>query len=488
VDAHAEHAGHAKGRPTVSLTVSQQKYLPAGAREQEMHAILTVRVDGAGGAGPGPALAEVLVIDCSSSMDRPEEKFRAAKNAAVAALRMLPDGTPFAVVQGTHTAETAYPATGSMPRATAALRSDAERAVHRLLAAGGTSVGTWLDLSRRLLAAQSAPIGHVLLLTDGRNEHDDQLPLAGVLDVCDGQFVCDAWGIGDGWDAQELLRVTSRLHGSADAVRAESDLPGEYQKLIRGLLTKAVPELVIRVVPSPGSTVRYLKQVYPTETRLSGTGAAPDDGASEFVTRAWGDETRRYQLCLSTDPAGRPRREDLQLAVVGVDLPDGGEALLPPPQPCVVHWTDDPVLSQRTDDQVLHFRLYQELGRAVAGASDAYRHDDPDLAERHLGRAVALAHSVGARQQLAQLERLVEIHDAAAGRVRLRPDLLPVDFQHLITASSRSTYGPELDGPGAATGPGGQPDATAPCPACGEQTPASAKFCPLCGHRFEARP
>jgi hypothetical protein len=522
-DGRAADDRRAMAGVAVGLEVSQWKYLSTDARRHEMHVILTVRVDGTGG-GPGgrvSALAEVLVIDCSTSMTWPQEKFRAAKQAASAALRMLPDGTPFAVVQGTESAAMAYPATPFMPRASARLRAEAERAVHGLEAAGGTSIGTWLDLSRQLLAERDEPIRHVLLLTDGRNQHDSRLPLAGVLDACEGQFICDAWGIGDGWDGQELLRIARRLHGSADAVREESALPGEYEKLMHRLLAKSVPELVIRVAPAPGTEVRYLKQVFPTEMELVGSGPETGDGGPgrdggrygpgqgggrygpgqgggryDFATRAWGNETRRYQLCLSADPTDHPRREDLQLAVVDLHVP-GSEARLPSPQPCVVHWTDDPALSQGTDDQVEHFGLYQQLGQAVAAAYDAYGHGDHDRAQQHLGRVAALAYSVGAQQQLAELERLVEIVDAASGRVRLRPDLAPIDFQHLITASSRSTYGPGPSGragpgtgPGAgtATGTAGPLGALAPCPACHEPVPLSVRFCPVCGDLIEGRP
>lgn len=483
-----------QGKPgtTIGLEVSRMRYLPAGAGVQELHVIVTVRVEGAGGTGTGSGLAEVLVIDCSSSMDRPEEKFRAAKNAAVAALRMLPDGTPFAVVKGTHEAELAYPAAGPMPVATPALRADAERAVHGLLAAGGTCVGNWLDLSRRLLTERPAPIPHVLMLTDGRNEHDGRRPLAGVLDDCDGQFVCDAWGIGDGWDAQVLLGVTRRLHGTAHGVREEAALPGEYRELVRGLLAKSVPELVIRVATPPGSTVRYLKQVYPTEVPLprtadqdpdSGTGTPGSrPGSYGFVTKAWGDETRRYQLCLTVDPAGRPHGEPLQVAMVGAELPGGGPVTLSPPSACVVQWTDDPVLSRQADDQVLHFTAYEQLGQAVARAADAYRQGRPGRAEERLGEAVALAHRLGARRQLAELRRLVEIHDAAAGRVELRRELRPVDFEHLITSSSYSTYGPGGADPEAGPPAGG----LAPCPHCERPIPADVRFCPHCGRPPEA--
>ncbi|MEV5343094.1 vWA domain-containing protein, partial [Streptomyces sp. NPDC052676] len=443
------------GQITVGLEISQWKYLSSEADDPQMHAILSVRVDGTeGGAGSGPLLAQVLAVDCSSSMTWPPDKLHAAQQAAVAAIRMLPDGTPFAVVRGDDRATMVYPDTPGMARADATRRAEAERAVLRLVASGGTCIGAWLDLSRRLLAEQDAPIGHVLLLTDGKNQHDERMPLAQVLETCAGRFVCDAWGIGDGWDAHELLRITSRLHGSASSVRDEAELPAEYEKVMGRLLAKSVPVLAISVKPMAGAAVRYLKQVFPTEVEL--VAEATEDG-SRFVTRAWGDETRRYQLCLSADPAGRPRGEDLQLAVVAVDVP-GGDVPPPPPQACVVHWTDNPDLSRHTDAQVEHFEQHQRLGEAVAAATDAYRRGERDLVEHQLGRAAQLAHAMGADEQLARLARLVEISDAGAGRVTLRPEVTAVDFQHLITASSHSTYGPVSGAAGSAPGVPGARD------------------------------
>ncbi|BBC31347.1 hypothetical protein SGFS_026410 [Streptomyces graminofaciens] len=474
---------------TVGLEISQWKYLSSEAREPQMHAILTVRADGTeGGGGPGPLLAQVLVVDCSGSMAWPPEKLHAARQAAVAALRMLPDGTPFAVVRGAESAAMVHPATETMARADAEQRAAAENALHRLVTGGGTCIGTWLDLSLRLLAEQAAPIGHVLLLTDGKNQHDDLMPLSDVLEECAGRFVCDAWGIGDGWDGRELIRITSRLHGSAASVREESALPGEYENLISRLLTKAVPELGISVTPMSGATVRYLKQVFPTEAELpfDETGRE-DDGTRRFVTRAWGDETRRYQLCLSADPTGLPRREDLQLAVVALDVSGGDGVRLPQPRPCVVHWTDDPGLSRQTDVQVEHFQQHQMLGEAVAAATDAHRRGERDLAEHHLGRAVQLAHAIGASGQLDRMARLVEIVDATAGRVRIRSGVAAIDFEHLITASSHSTYGP-ASAPGSGALPAGAAGATVRCPACEQKAPVTARFCPTCGHRIGERP
>ncbi|UIX30100.1 VWA domain-containing protein [Streptomyces sp. GQFP] len=472
------------GQITVGLEISQSKYLSAKASEPEMHAILTVRVDGTeGGGGPGPVLAQVLAVDCSSSMAWPQEKLRAAKQAAVAALRMLPDGTPFAVVRGAESAAMVYPTTTAMARADARQRAEAENAVGRLVEGGGTCIGTWLDLCRRLLTEQAAPIGHVLLLTDGKNQHDELMPLEGVLEACAGRFVCDAWGIGDGWDGRELLDITRRLHGSAASVQEESALPGEYERLMDRLLTKSVPELAISVTPKDGATVRYVKQVFPTEAELV-PGTGQDGGTQRFVTRAWGDETRRYQLCLAADPAGRQPREDRQIAVVAVDVPGGEGVRLPTPLPCVVHWTDDPVQSLYTDVQVEHFEQHRLLGEAIAAATDAHRKGEHDLAERKLGRAVQLAHAMGAAVQLSRLEQLVEIVDATAGLVRLRAGVAAIDFERLIAASSHSTYGPE-SAPGAGTNPGA---GVMPCPACGTNAPVTAQYCGSCRHPFGERP
>ncbi|MPY57992.1 VWA domain-containing protein [Streptomyces spongiae] len=479
--------GRAAGSASVGLDISQWKYLSSEAREPQMHAILTIEADGTeNGGGAGPVLAQVLVVDCSSSMAYPQEKMRAAHQAAVAALRMLPDGTPFAVVRGTQSADMIYPRTTTMARASARHRARAERAVHDQIAGGGTCIGSWLDLSRRLLTESDAPIGHVLLLTDGKNQHDELMPLADVLEACAGRFVCDAWGIGDGWDGRELLRITSRLHGQTSSVQEEEALPREYEQLMHRLLAKSIPELVISVTPMAGAGVRYLKQVFPTEVELAPVDTG-GDGRRRFVTRAWGDETRRYQLCLSADPTGRPRGEDLQLAVVSLDVPGGDGVELTPAQPCVVHWTDDVALSEHSDIQVEHFEQHQRLGEAVAAATDAHRGGDRDLARHHLGRAVQLAHAIGADQALGRLEQLVEVVDAEAGRVRLRPGVAAVDFEHLIAASSHSTYGPES---GSADGmvAGGPVAATVRCPACDGKVPAAARFCPLCAHGLQEQP
>ncbi|MEU3523997.1 VWA domain-containing protein [Streptomyces sp. NPDC038707] len=461
----------------VTLEVGQRTELPAlpdpaGHPEREMHAILEIGVRGPAGAshttpapGTGPALAEVLIVDTSRSMLHPPAKLHAAKDATAAAVRMLPFGTAFAVLSGRFDATVVHPGPGRQVLAVArpGEREAAERAVRLLDADGGTAIGAWLDLARRLLRDQPAPVKHVLLLTDGRNEHDhrSRRPLETVLDACAGQFVCDAWGIGDDWDAELLLAITRRLHGRARAVRREAQLTAAYEELIAGLLGTAVPELRIRITPTtPGTVIRQVKQVVPNEQELQPVPVGPGGRAAEYVTRAWGDEVRHFQVVLTADPTGRESGEELQLAAVEVVVPGVRRPLrLPPPRPVLVRWTDDPLDASRQHPGVRRHELYQRASAAVARAYRAWLRgaDAREEADRELARALALAAELGDAQLLGAL-RLIE---SAPGGGRIRPGLKDVDWQHLILSSALTTppeppSGADGQGPG---GSGGSPGA-----------------------------
>jgi hypothetical protein len=495
----------------VTLAVGQQKELPAApapgqSADREMHAILEIGVrshgghggHGGPGSGPapahgaGPAFAEVLIVDTSRSMLHPAAKLHAAKDATAAAVRLLPDGTAFAVLSGRFDATVVHPGHGRAPMAVAgpAEREAAERAVRILDADGGTALGTWLDLARRLLKEQPAPVKHVLLLTDGRNEHDHRaaMSLDTALDACEGRFVCDAWGIGDDWDAELLLRIARRLHGRAGAVREESELPAAYEELVTGLLGTAIPELRIRITPTPGTVIRRVKQVVPGEQELAAVPAGSGGRGAEYVTRAWGDETRHYQVVLTADPAGRETGEDLQLAAVEVAVPHFGRPVrLPAPRPVLVRWTDNPLDASRQHPGVRRHELYQQASAAVAGAYRAWLRGTGGRteADRHLARALALAGELGDAQFLGALRRIEE-----PGTGRVRAGLKDVDWQHLILSSALTTPPqppspgpPATHPPGTATPP--DADALVECPHCKWLGPADSVYCGGdCGRRL----
>jgi hypothetical protein len=492
----------------VTLAVGQNKELPAvpdaagQPRDREMHAILEIGVragDGphlatGAGRGSGPALAEVLIVDTSRSMLHPAAKLHAAKDATVAAIRLLPESAAFAVLSGRFDATVVHPGPGRAVMAVAgpAEREAAERAVRIMDADGGTAIGTWLDLARRLLKEQPAPIKHVLLLTDGRNEHDHRAAaptrLDTVLDACEGRFVCDAWGIGEDWDADLLLRITRRLHGRADAVRTESELTAAYEGLMNGLLGTAVPELRIRLTPTPGTVIRQVKQVVPSEQELLATGGEFGGRSAEYVTRAWGEETRHFQVVLAADPTGREIGEDIQLAAVDVVVPDVGRPVrLPAPQPVLVRWTDNPLDASRQHPGVRRHELYQQASAAVARAYRAWVRgaDGGAAADRELARALELAGELRDTHLLGALRRIED--PARTGHVRTA--LKDVDWQHLILSSAMTTppREPAADPPAAdpASPPGTDapdPDDLLECPDCNWIGPADSVYCGgVCG-------
>ena len=126
--------------------------------------------------GPGDVQdrAEIVVVDCSGSMGS-SRKMEAAKAAASAAVDVIDDG-----VRSPSSPATTRPSCCGLrtagPSAPPAGRSDAAKnAIAQLQAAGGTAIGTWLDLARRLFSNTGAAARHAILLTDGRNEHQQPM-------------------------------------------------------------------------------------------------------------------------------------------------------------------------------------------------------------------------------------------------------------------------------------------------------------------------
>ncbi|MFF7730591.1 VWA domain-containing protein [Streptomyces sp. NPDC008001] len=494
--------------PALTAQLGQNKYVPAGSGTVPAHAVLTVEGHGLAGLTTHASSAEVVVIDCSGSMSWPSTKIAAARKAAAAAIGVLRDGTRFALVEGTDKARVVYPATGRMAVAGPDTRADAARTAHTLVAAGGTAIASWLACARDLLTAdgQDHPIRHALLLTDGRNEHDRPGELERVLDGCAGKFTCDARGIGDQWAATELREIAGRLHGMADAVEHDSDLEAEFRRMMKNAMDKSLPGIRIRVRLRVGSEIRFFKQVFPSELDLTPEGVRTGERTWEFPTGAWGDESRDYHLCVTADPDGDPRGEDMQLASVSLvaeglgDHPAEPVVALPRPVPLLVHWTDDLVLSTRIDPLVARYGGYADLGRAVNAGCEAFENGRPGVAEEEWGRAVRLAHDLGDEKMLRRLKRLVEVEDAREGRVRLRDEITAGDLNSAWVVSNHSTrtrrskaaprHEPRPPREPAPPPPlpgqrkshraetAARPDVR--CPACHRVSPGTARVCPQC--------
>jgi von Willebrand factor type A domain len=468
--------------PGFEIAVRQEKYL--STERHTMNAIVTVTARGLGaGAVPtsGPTAAEVIVVDTSGSMNAPPEKMRAARQASEAAIAAVREGVHFAVVGGTHEATMLYPPEPRLVAATAASRAAAVRAVYGARAVGGTAIGTWLALARQLLDGYSSVVRHVLMFTDGRNEHETSEHLDEVLAQCRGRFVCDARGIGDAWVPDELDRIVTVLNGQSDAVRRFADLAADFRQLMRSAMGRVIPDVSLRLRLMSGTELGFVKQVYPTLADLTPQGG---DASLDFYTGAWGDEQRDYHVSLTVDPKNRPIGKDTVAARVALVLGDGSivdDAIALPELPGLIQvvWTADPVLFTRSHATVNHYLTQEELDERVRSGCAALEAGEYERAVAELGRAVALATAAGNERQLERLIALVEIEDAAQGKVRLRGDQQLIDILWNAGGSRFTQIGPDgLPVPEPVAVDPGTPIGT--CPDCDEPFFAGDVFCENC--------
>jgi hypothetical protein len=453
-----------------SLELSQNKYLSTS--DHHMHAVLTVRAEGVAARPRRPA-AEVLVVDCSSSMDWPPTKITSARRAAAAAIDALPDGTWFAVVEGTHKAKIRFPDTPMLVQADADTRARAQAVAARLIASGGTAMSTWLAGARQLLDQHPDTVRHALLLTDGRNESETTGDLQRELDACEGRFVCDTRGIGDDWEPAELRRIAGALRGTADAVLEETALPAEFRRIIQAVTEKTVPGLGLRIYTPAFARVEFLRQVAPTEIDLTGEA---EGGVLEVATGAWGEEAREYHLCLAIDLHGRPRYEDVQLGRVELVPPDGSVEVPAAPVPICGHITEDERLSTHIDEMVERYTVQADLGRHLRAGWARFGEDDAAGAAAEWAKAVELARRLGNDEVLRRLGRLVDI-DPDTGEVAVKDSIRPRDgFSAVLSFASDMASNPS-----AMPAPAGPPRK---CPNCTKLSPPDAVVCMACGRRL----
>lgn len=460
-----------------TLELSQWKYLSTS--DTLVHAVLTVTASGGGVANEA---AEVLLVDCSGSMDWPPTKIAAARKATVAAIDALRDGVLFAVVQGTEVATVVYPTWSELVPADRETRAQAKAVASRLLPSGGTAMGTWLAQARHLLGRHPNAVRHAVLLTDGRNESEPPEHLVTVLDECEGHFVCDARGIGDDWEPDDLSRIATVLRGTADAVVEDAELAADFERMIESAMGKVVPDLRLRITTLPFTKLKFVKQVHPTEVDLTDRCTDAGRRTLELSTGSWGEESREYHVCLELDLAGKPVAEDLQLGrveLVGVM----GDVRTPGiPMPILGYVTEDVVLSSQIHEKVERYIVQGELGRAVRAGWDAFEEGDREAAGARWGLAVRLATELGNETILKRLWPLVDVEDAAAGLVRVKEDVRLRDGFSAVLGSAISEFG-TLSGGGRVV-PDHVPDTDRRCTVCTRVSPPDSVVCVRCGEPF----
>ena len=223
--------------------------------------------------------AEIIIIDCSGSMDYPPAKLAEARAATAAAVDVVSDGTWFAIVAGTSTAWPVYPPDGSMAVASERTRAEAKAALRQLRANGGTAIGQWLRLAHQIFQSCPATLRHAILLTDGKNQHETPDELAAAIGLCEGVFRCDCRGVGTDWEVGELRKISTALLGTVDIVVDPAGLAADFEELMRGAMSKQLPDVLLRVWTPQQAALKFVKQVAPaiddlTSRRLPPRGRA----------------------------------------------------------------------------------------------------------------------------------------------------------------------------------------------------------------------
>ncbi|MER6574565.1 VWA domain-containing protein [Nonomuraea sp. NPDC001023] len=418
-------------QPTFTLNIDQNKYLSTDARE--VHAILTVASSGGGFAQAAPTeAAEVIIVDTSGSMSG--GKIREARQAAAAAVHALRDGVHFAVIAGTERARVVYPGgNANLVRATPATRAEAERAISRLLAHGGTAIGEWLKLAGHLLSGYPNAIRHALLMTDGQNNERPEV-FGAVLQGWSGKFVCDSLGVGDDWVPAELRKVAEAMLGSFEFVRNQSDLAEFFRRVTQTSMSKTVADLSLRVWVPQTAKLKFVKQVSPTLLDLTGKRTDVNPLTGDYPTGSWGQEEREYHLCVEVPPG--QIGQEIRAGWVKLVRPDTGDVVAS--GNVLAQWTDDLAQSTQINRKVAHYTGQAELHELIQDGLSARAAGDVEAATARLAKARELAAESGREDTARLLEKVVEV-DPATGTARLRRNVDKADEIELDTGSVRTS-------------------------------------------------
>jgi len=413
----------------VAVDVDHNPYLAEGAGT--LDAIVSVAVAGDAAAGRPLERLEAIIIDCSTSMLSPAQKFDEAKRATKAAVKEIVDGTAFTIVAGTGKAVPVYPPDGRAIVATDATRAAAARAVDTLKPNGGTAMGTWLAHVRRLAAHHPGALTHAILLTDGKDEHESAEELGREIGLSEGEFTCDCRGVGTDWEVEELRAISSALLGSVDIVAEPSDLASDFAAMMRASMSKSIPDLALRLWIPAGARVVFVKQVAPTVEDLTHRRVEAGNQTADYPLGSWGAEERDYHVQVEVEPAAAGREKlAARLSVVAGDEVLG-QGLVK------AMWTTDTALSAQISRRVAHYTGQAELAQAVQDGLTARKNGDVATATAKLQRAMELAVESG-NDGTAKLLRSVVDVDAGTGTARLRSAVAAADEMALDARSTRT--------------------------------------------------
>ncbi len=417
-----------------NASVFQNEYLPEGGSVVDAVVSVTAVEGGAAPVQTQARTVEVIAVDVSGSMNEDNgAKIRAARAATQVAIDTLQDGVLFAVIAGNHEAKLLYPHNGGLTESSARTRNEAKAAAERIHADGGTAIGSWLRGAASLMAGQQDAVAHVILLTDGRNEHEEPWELDAAIADSVGLFECDCRGLGVNWEPDELRKISNALLGTTDIIAHPSEMEAEFKALTQKTMEKAVTNVALRLWTPKGSEIEFVKQVSPNLDEMTNKAEPVDALSKDYPLGSWADgESRDYHVRIKI-PMGAVGDERLAARVM---LAVNGEA--EPVALVRAVWTGDEALSTRINREVAHYTGQAELADVIADGLAARQSGDEKEATMKLGRAVQIAHEAGNEGTVRLLQKVVEVDDPKTGTVRLKRSVEAADAMALDVRSTRT--------------------------------------------------
>ncbi len=200
--------------------------------------------------------------------------------------------------------------------------------------------------------------------------------------LCEGVFRCDCRGLGTDWEVGELRKISTALLGSVDIVADPAGLTFDFAQLVRGAMSKQLPDVLLRLWTPRGAVVKFVRQVAPAVADLTVRRVPSGALTGDYPTGAWAPgESRDYHVAVTVS-AGEVGQQMLAAQVSLMVSSAAGEPDLLGRGLITVTWTDDATLSTRINPRIAGYTGQAELAAAIAEGIQAWRRGDDGAGRR----------------------------------------------------------------------------------------------------------
>jgi hypothetical protein len=144
--------------------------------------------------------------------------------------------------------------------------NDLTRRIQRIEAGGATSLGSGLRLSLQAAGRYGNYERRVLMITDGKQEGAE--PISDAYDTATNLarygLRVDAWGVGDGWEADQLRTIAHSTGGEADVIPDARSLGQAVAELFADVRSTRASDVRLILNTPKGTTIRSVRQVFPS--------------------------------------------------------------------------------------------------------------------------------------------------------------------------------------------------------------------------------